>query len=255
MTGKYRSVSGNADSHSRRNTVSQSVGRPRCTIWTSATGTWSQPAHRIPWYMPPATTSAISVPGIRRDNGIRPISVLKMIANATSPTIGVWSTSTRGRKLINTRAIAVSEPSSPARGTIRRIQPEPAAQASLNRPLSKIAQMPMCHVWRAASSIGSDSRAWRKAGPRTKKTIPNVLGVSRPSGMAVTSCRPVRRAKRSAMAKNNRSPTRTPIAVPGTMYRRANSVGNAKPTDSRLTVSRRSAMLSNIRPKKALTSP
>ena len=33
-----------------------------------------------------------------------------------------------------------------------------------------------------------------------RKTVPNVLGVSSPSGMAVTSDRPVLRASRKAMA-------------------------------------------------------
>ena len=69
--------------------------------------------------------------------------------------------------------------------------------------------------------------AW-KAGPSTKKIMPNVLGVSSPKGMAVMVLRPVCRASRNASQKNSRSPTSTPMAVPGIMLRRATSVGNAK---------------------------
>ena len=46
-------------------------------------------------------------------------------------------------------------------------------------------------------------------------TEPNVLGVSSPRGMAVTSDRPVRRARRNANAVKIRSPASTPTAVPG----------------------------------------
>ena len=63
------------------------------------------------------------------------------------------------------------------------------------------------------------------AGPSTKKTMPNVLGVSSPSGMAVMSERPVRRASRKAIQVKIRSPTTTPTAVPGTKWERANWAG------------------------------
>lgn len=88
-----------------------------------------------------------------------------------------------------------------------------------------------------------------------KNTIPNKDGVSIPSGMAVTSSRPLIRAKRNAIAKNSRSPTITPIAVPGTMDVMMNCVGNPKADDSNRTNSSKLATLSNIRPKKALMSP
>ena len=56
----------------------------------------------------------------------------------------------------------------------------------------KIAQIPMCQVYVAASIRNPDPvrqrlARWRNAGPKTKKTIPKVLGVSSPSGIAVTS--------------------------------------------------------------------
>ena len=47
----------------------------------------------------------------------------------------------------------------------------------------------------------------------------------------------------------------TPMAVPGTMLRSAILAGNSKSAASRLTVISRFATLSNIKPKKALTSP
>lgn len=85
--------------------------------------------------------------------------------------------------------------------------------------------------------------------------MPNVLGVSSPSGMAVTVALPVERAKRKAIQVNTRSPTSTPNAVPGTMCAMANSMGNWNVPCSRPTISTRSARLSRTRPKKALTSP
>jgi len=152
-------------------------------------------------------------------------------------------------------AIAASEPNRPARGTTRRNHPDPSAQANLNSPLIKIEQIPICQVKTAACSTDIVSLAAKKAGPNTKNTMPNVLGVSSPSGIAVTSSRPVRFASRSAIQKKMRSPTRTPIAVPGTMCRRANFTGKPNTELSRPTVRSRSATLSNMRPKKALTSP
>jgi len=96
----------------------------------------------------------------------------------------------------------------------------------LKKPLATIEHIPTCQAWRAAaSSARPPSRAARKAGPSTKNTIPKVLGVSRPKGMAVTSVRAVRRASRKAIQVNNRSPTTTPTAVPGTKWPRANSAG------------------------------
>ena len=114
--------------------------------------------------------------------------------------------------------MAVSEPKSPARGNSRRTHPEPTEQANLNKPLINMEQIPMCHVWMAAScSAMPAALAAKNAGPRTKKTMPNVLGVSSPKGMAVTSPRPVFFASCRASQKNSKSPTMTPTAVPGIM--------------------------------------
>ena len=44
----------------------------------------------------------------------------------------------------------------------------------------------------------------------------------------MTSSRPVLLASRTAIKKYSKSPTKTPMAVPGTMYRSANSTGKAK---------------------------
>ncbi len=73
--------------------------------------------------------------------------------------------------------------------------------------------------------------------------------------MAVIWVAPAFRASRNAMKKNSKSPTSTPMAVPGTMCRNANRVGNSYTACNRPTVISRSATLSNIKPKKALTSP
>ena len=128
------------------------------------------------------------------------------------------------------RATAVRLPSSPARGPSRRIGPASGAQASLKTPLATIAHIPTCHACRAAASNASgdasaEPRAARNAGPITKNTMPNVLGVSRPSGIAVTSVRPLRRASPSAIQVKARSPNTTPIAVPGTKCDSAKEAG------------------------------
>ena len=87
-----------------------------------------------------------------------------------------------------TSAIAVSEPSSPARGTTSRTQPLTSAQASLKTPEARSIAIPRNQACCAAAS-GSSPRpvaAWN-AGPMIRKTEPKVLGVSSPSGIAVTS--------------------------------------------------------------------
>lgn len=100
-----------------------------------------------------------------------------------------------------TSAIAVSDPSSPARGNDRRISPQRGAQASLNAPEARIIAIPRYHACLAAAA-GSRPLAFAptNVGPITRKTVPKVLGVSSPSGIAVTSVRPCRRASRKAMA-------------------------------------------------------
>ena len=69
--------------------------------------------------------------------------------------------------------------------------------------------------WAAASGARPRPRAAWNEGPMIRITEPKVLGVSSPNGMAVTSDRPVRRARRKAIAVKIRSPASTPTAVPG----------------------------------------
>ena len=90
------------------------------------------------------------------------------------------------------------EPSSPACGTTFWIAPPRNDMASLKRPMRIMQAMPTCHATTAASEAGMRALAATYAGPRTVKAIPIVLGASRPSGIAVTSSRPSRRASRNA---------------------------------------------------------
>jgi hypothetical protein len=141
-----------------------------------------------------------------------------MMPSETNPATGCCITSINGRKLIRTSAIAASEPSKPARGTIRRIVPERGAAASLKRPLASSVQMPMCQALCAAASSSRPSlKPALKAGPSTKNTMPSVLGVSIPRGMAVMPLFPVVCANRMQMHVKIKSPTSTPTAVPGSM--------------------------------------
>ena len=188
---------------------------------------------------------------------MRPIRVVRITTVASRPGSGCAKMSSIGMKLIKTNAIAASEPSSPARGTDDRIQPQIGAQASFSKPLSTKHQMPMCQVRSAASASLSPntSRPAKKDGPSTKKIMPNSDGVSIPSGIAVTSSRPVFRASRNASQKKAMSPTSTPSAVPGTMVLMMKSVGNWNAPPSNITSNSRLARLSKIRPKNAFTSP
>ena len=146
-------------------------------------------------------------PGILKGNLTRATSVVRTTASAVRPTTGEFKISIKGRKLIKTNAIAASDPSSPALGRAFRIQLEPNAQIALKIPLMKMQQMPMCHAYFCAKNSCSSVRLpspprsafiFINAGPRTKRTIPKVLGVSRPRGMAVTLPRPSLRARRNA---------------------------------------------------------
>ena len=94
--------------------------------------------------------------------------------------------------------------------------------------------------------------------------MPNTLGVSMPKGMAVTSFFPVALANRKAIQKNIKSPTITPRAVPGIIFWMMNfstwpfsAAFPATPhtPGSRATTNSKLAMLSNISPKNAFTSP
>ena len=77
--------------------------------------------------------------------------------------------------------------------------------------------MPTCQATIAASAAGMCVFAAMNAGPSTVSAIPIVDGASRPSGIAVTSVRPVRRARRIAITVYTTSPNSTPSAVPGNM--------------------------------------
>ena len=90
------------------------------------------------------------------------------------------------------------EPSSPASGTQCRIVSPAKDIATLNSPISTIAAMPTCHATIAASCAGIFAFAAMNAGPRTVSAIPIVDGESSPSGIAVTSSRPVCFATRNA---------------------------------------------------------
>ncbi len=83
------------------------------------------------------------------------------------------------------------EPSSAARGTTRRVQSPAKASTILMSPIATVVAMATCQA-RRASPLASFT------GPSTPKTIANSVGVSMPNGIAVTSCRPVRRIRRTA---------------------------------------------------------
>ena len=225
--GRYLSVCGQASSHSQRKAASHSVGQSAAAgsiaMWLAS---GIQPAHWPRNWMHPPTTSAASAPGILKGKGMWAVRLARMIPSDTRPASGEEKISSSGRNVIRARAIAVRLPSSAARGTSRRTGPATNAQAILKTPLATIEHMPMCQARRAAASWSiPPATASAKAGPITKNTIPNVLGVSSPSGIAVTSVRPVRRASRKAIQVKITSPTMTPTAVPGTRCERANWAG------------------------------
>ena len=94
------------------------------------------------------------------------------------------------------------------------------------------------------------------AGPMIRKTVPNVLGVSSPSGMAVTSDRPVspRQPKRHGRIdqvadQNADGRARDHPRQNEHLWACLNA-----PT-SRLPIKIMTPMLSSISPKNALTSP
>ena len=79
------------------------------------------------------------------------------------------------------------------------MRPPMKLMATLNTPISTIVAMPTCHAKIAASCSGIRVFAAINAGPSTASAIPMVDGVSVPSGIAVTSSLPVRRASRIAI--------------------------------------------------------
>ena len=76
-----------------------------------------------------------------------------------------------------------------------------------------------------------------------------------PSGMAQTSWRCSRRARRKASQVYNRSPSSTPAAVPGTMRPRTISGGRWNTPIRIPDIPTTSAMLSMARAKNPLMSP
>ncbi len=83
------------------------------------------------------------------------------------------------------------DPSSAARGTIRRTQSPAKARTSFVAPMPTVTPIPIFQA-----RIGS--RVSSIAGPSTPNTMPKSDGVSMPKGIAVTSVRPVVRINRSA---------------------------------------------------------
>ncbi len=98
------------------------------------------------------------------------------------------------------RAMAAREPSNPARGTQRRTALPKGASATLKTPINKRTMTPTRQAKNIASSCDRPlPLASCNTGNRMKNATPNVLGVSSPSGIAVTSGLPVRRANRNAI--------------------------------------------------------
>ncbi len=97
------------------------------------------------------------------------------------------------------KAIPASDPKSPAWG-MRRCTRLPAnASASFIAPMIAVAAMPRYQISSpAAVGESPDARNFANAGPSTNSAMPMVEGVSRPNGIAVTSERPLRLAKRTA---------------------------------------------------------
>jgi hypothetical protein len=118
-----------------------------------------------------------------------------------------------------------------------------------------IAAIPTCHASTAASATGMRAFAAMNAGPSTANAIPIVDGESSPSGMAVTSERPVRFARRNASHVYARSPIITPSAVPGNIFVNTMSAGKPNaPTRMPARIARLTT-LSRMSPKNAFTSP
>ena len=84
------------------------------------------------------------------------------------------------------------EPSSAARGSTRVAQSPANDSTSLNTPITTSDAMPSCQV--AIAAACSSMPCCRKpanAGPSTSSAMPMLVGASSPSGIAVTSSRPV----------------------------------------------------------------
>ena len=84
------------------------------------------------------------------------------------------------------------DPRRPARGSADRTALPDSESAILKMPTSTVTAMPTFHASTASPVV-------RYAGPRIANEIPNTLGAFNPSGIAVTSLLPVRRARRRAI--------------------------------------------------------
>jgi hypothetical protein len=111
------------------------------------------------------------------------------------PTTGTRIISTSGKNPISTSAMPAIDPSRPARGTWRCTAAPKNDNTNFRIPISTSAAMPSCQVAIAAacSSMPCCLNA-TNAGPSTSKAMPIVVGASTPSGIAVASLRPWRRA-------------------------------------------------------------
>ena len=127
-----------------------------------------------------------------------------------NPTSGSAMTLSIGRKAIRRMDTPAIEPRRPARGTMRRTHSPEKARASLATPIATVTPIPTFQA-------STGSRVASIVGPRTPNVTAKSDGVSMPKGIAVTSRRPVSRASLSASHVYQRSPTRTPSAVPGMM--------------------------------------
>ena len=103
-------------------------------------------------------------------------------------------------KPISMSAMPAIDPRSPARGMTRFTQAPANESTNLSSPMTIMEAIPRCHVAIAAARSSRPPCLNRaNAGPSTRSARPMVVGVSIPSGMAVTSSRPVRRARRTAI--------------------------------------------------------
>ncbi|MNV56299.1 hypothetical protein D3C71_1485730 [compost metagenome] len=145
-------------------------------------------------------TNATSTPGARIGSLRLAISTYSSRPSVTNPTIGERSVSSSGRKPISTIAIPAMEPSSEARGSARVTASPKNERITFSTPMITSEAMPSCQVAMAASCGARPCPLKaRKAGPSTSSAMPMLVGASRPSGIAVTSSRPVRAASRRAV--------------------------------------------------------
>ncbi len=92
------------------------------------------------------------------------------------------------------------EPSRPARGTCRCTSAPKNDSTNFSTPITTSEAMPSCQVAIAAAcSSMPPCLKPRKAGPSTSNAMPMLVGASSPSGIAVTSSLPRRRARRRAI--------------------------------------------------------